>query len=285
MKIRKIFPMLFLAVLLVSPAWAGNFAEYDAAFQDNLNYFALRNVGYQLVNEYRAANYVDGIGDLEALSDFSAIVLDVDKTKMEGFHSYIDRLRSDPCWEGLQSVLTEIARGNTYWWKITLQMRPESDIDLNIYDCVLKDQGTTVFGDADQTGRWRVGPYFFFNPCASPAITVQAYPGPNASASFKSAGWQYLEARKMPSLHRTCLKEKWFTSKAMWDEGIVIAMPQTGFFNERGESNFSLSEGDVIKVTIEVPEALNTVDIRYGADNVILKYVGLDGTELLSSDL
>lgn len=271
---KKILMMLLLAMFLAAPAWAGNFAEYDAVGVDNSNYFSLRNVAYQLVNEYRAENYVDGIGDLEELSDFAC----------EGFDSIIDRFRSDPCWDGLQSILTEVGRGNTYWWTIVLQMRPESDINLNIYDCVLKDQGTSIFGDADQMGRWRLNHLLFFNPCASPELTVAAYPGPNASESFKEVGPQILEARKMPSLYRTCLYEKWITSKAHWDESIVIALPQTGYYNERGDSCFTMVEGDIIKVKIEVPESLNTVEIRYGADNVILKYIGMQGTEWLSTD-
>jgi hypothetical protein len=56
-----------------------------------------------------------------------------------------------------------------------------------------------------------------------------------------------------------------------------MKMPETGTTNALGQTMYNLKQGDRIKVTIQIP-GNNTADIRYGQDNVILKYIGIVGT-------
>jgi hypothetical protein len=289
MKIRKIFPVLLLAgMFLVSSAWAGNYPEFDAVGVDQNNFFAKNNIAYKMVTEYFGKNKVEGLYALEEYSNFTEAVMGKYKvSQYEKFYGSAGLAYTDPCWKEFKSVLTTIQRDGSYEWYIVLQMQPESDIDLNIYDCVMKWQGADhggLWGNADQTGRFRADwGKLFFVPCSAPDITVVAYPGPFATNSFKDMGKQVLDARKMPGLWRTSLDEKWYTSKAHWDESIVIALPETGYFNERGDANFQLVQGDIIYVKIQIPET-NTVDIYYGADSVVLKYIGMSNTEFLGDN-
>lgn len=276
MKIRRIFPVLLLAgMFLASSAMAGNYPEFDAVGVDSANYFAKNNIAYKMVTDWNKANKVDGIYSLEDESNFPSPI----SNPGEGFKASGGQAYIDPCWGAFKSVLTTVQRDGWYEWVIVLQMQPESDIDLNIYDCVLKWQGADhggLWGNADQTGRWRADwGKLYFSPCAAPDITVTAYPGPFAVASFKES--QILEARKMPGLHTTCLDEKWYTSKAHWDESIVIALPETGMYKDNGDQSFQLVQGDIIKVQVQVP-TFNTTDIYYGADSVVLKYIGMSNT-------
>jgi len=289
MKIRKLFPVLLLVgMFMASSAWAGNYPEFDAVGVDANNYFAKNNIAYKMVTEYFRANKVNGF----SLEDYSYFTKDVMSKKgisyFEQFSGGSNPLRTDPCWKDFKSVLTTITRDGEYDWWIVLQMMPESDIDLNIYDCVLKWQGedkTGLWGYAEQTGRFRADwGKLFFVPLSAPVVTVEAYPGPYALDSFKEQQTpQILEARKMPGLWRSCLDQKPYTSKAHWDESIVIALPETGCFNEKGYAQFQLAQGDIIHVKIEIPDT-NMADIYYGADSVVLKYIGMSNTEFLDND-
>jgi len=280
MKIRKIFPVLLLAGLfLASSAMAGNYPEFDAVGVDSANFFAKNVILYKVVTDYNKANPVDGKFSLEDLSNFNSSVHPIYSTYPEKFSGSAGTAFTDPCWGQFKSVLTTIRRDGTYNWWIVLQMQPESDLDLNIYDCVMKWQGADyggVFGWAEQTGRWRADwGKLYFSPCANPEVTVMAYPGPYAVGSFQKP--QYLEARKMPGLHTKTLDGLWYTSKAHWDESIVIAMPETGYYKENGDAGYQLVQGDIINVKVYVP-TYNTADIYYGADSVILKYIGMSNT-------
>ena len=42
---------------------------------------------------------------------------------------------------------------------------------------------------------------------------------------------------------------------------------------------YNLKQGDIIHVTVEIPPDTNTVDVWYGPDSVILKYIGIINTE------
>ena len=57
-----------------------------------------------------------------------------------------------------------------------------------------------------------------------------------------------------------------------------MILPMTGGVNTYGQTVYSLKQGDMIDIVIDVPSN-NTVDVRYGADNVVLKYLGIIGTE------
>ena len=272
MKIRKIFPVLLLAVLLASTAWADNVPEFDAVGTDSANFYAQTNLPYTVVTEWWA-------GKTRNLEDFS--FFRGEAFTYMGWNFEGGRLFADPCYGEPTSAIT--ARGNYGWyqWEIVLQMNPESDINLNIYDCVLKPQGAEnkgVFGDADQTGHfWLISEQFFVRQM-NPKITVKATAGLNNY----NYGTVTLDARKMPTLCKTELDQKYYTSKAHWEEGIVIALPWTGCYNSRGSMEYDLRAGDKITVLVEVDNT--PVDIYYGQDNVILKYVGMLGTQVFASN-
>jgi hypothetical protein len=272
MKIRKIFPVLLLAVLLASTAWADNVPEFDAVGTDSANFYAQTNLPYTVVTEWWA-------GKTRNLEDFS--FFRGEAFTYMGWNFEGGRLFADPCYAEPTSAIT--ARGNYGWykWEIVLQMNPESDINLNIYDCVLKPQGAEnkgVFGDADQTGHfWLISEQFFVRQM-NPKISVTATAGLNNY----NYGTITLDARKMPTLCKTELDQKYYTSKAHWDESIVIALPWTGCYNSRGSMEYDLRAGDKITVLVEVDNT--PVDIYYGQDNVILKYVGMLGTQVFASN-
>jgi hypothetical protein len=280
MKTRKLLLVLFVAMFVATSARAGNYPEFDAVGVDSANFFAKNNIAYKIVTDYNKTHPVDGKYSLEDYSNFTGAIMG--KYPYEKFTASSGQPYKDPCWGQFNSVLTTVQRDGTYDWWIVLQMQPESDIDLNIYDCVLKWQraeNSGLWANAEQTGRWRADwGKLYFNPCANPDITVVAYPGPYAVASFDIP--QVLDARKMPGLWRTTLDEKWYTPKAHWDENIVIALPETGCYNEKGDVGFQLVQGDIIHVKIQIP-GWNTADIYYGADSVLLKYIGMSNTNFV----
>jgi hypothetical protein len=138
MKLFKFTVILSAFVLISAVAWAGNTPEYDAAGPDNQNYFSQRIIYYQAVNAGPNAG-------LEADSFFFR----------EDFDTNAGQLREGPCYP-IPAALTDVWNEGTYEWWIVLQMKPESDINLNIYDCVLKHNERNIFRYADQTGRYRL---------------------------------------------------------------------------------------------------------------------------------
>jgi len=92
-----------------------------------------------------------------------------------------------------------------------------------------------------------------------------------------------MDARQLPGLALMSLDNALYTSKALWEEGIVMVMPETGVTNSAGETMFNLKQGDAIEVTVSVPHN-NTCDIYYGEDNVVLKYIGIIGTYFVNAD-
>ena len=259
------FTVLFCAFVLISTAaWAGNTPEYDAVGVDIDNFFATRNAYYNVVNNGPNAG-------LEAASSFIP----------EMFDTNAGQLNPGPCY-GIPVALTDVWNEGTYEWWIVLQMKPESDINLNIYDCVMKHNETNIYRFADQTGRYRLDwGELVFNAAWNPLVSAVAMPGPFATSSFTAPF--ILDARTLPGLVDVALDEVSYTSKAQFPEGIVIALPKTGEINESGEAEWNLKQGDIIHVTVEIPDMTNTVDVRYGPDSVILKYIGIIGTEYFSN--
>jgi hypothetical protein len=188
------------------------------------------------------------------------------------------------------SVYVPRGANQRFTYRITLQMTPESDIDLNIYDCVLKSQGRSPWyspfwaiydAAADQTGRWRLPDgALVFNPMRNPQVTVNAYPGFSAAPGFD--GEIPMSVRVQPGLQVVPANQLFYTSKGIWDENLVLKLPVQGEIVS-GDTEimtaYALQAGDVIEVIIDV-SAL-TVDLYYGEDNVILKYIGLENTGVL----
>ncbi len=187
------------------------------------------------------------------------------------------------------SVYTPERDGAIYRWRIVLQKKPASDIDINIEDCVLTETvncATGIFTTPGETGFFNVGPYLLFWQQTLPTITAVAIPGPNASLGFCKI--QQLYARTQPE-NTSCLFpicDLPFVSKALFDEAIVVAMPQTTnslFPVGNFAPGYTLTGGDMIDISIGIPETTNPNDYYFGADNVFLKYIGMTGTGVYSS--
>jgi hypothetical protein len=109
----------------------------------------------------------------------------------------------------------------------------------------------------------------YFDPAANPRVTATAIPGPN-----HVYGWNapfIMVNRTQGGLFLLPFENLLYTSKALWEEGLVAVMP------EIANATYPLSAGDIIRVDIDIPPTSLT-DIRYGSDNVVIKYVGVTGT-------
>lgn len=283
MKSGKILLAVVLAMFLATSASAGNIPEFDAVGCDASNFFARTNLPYMVVTW-------NNIGPDSAVN-FQSVFPKGRYANYEEFYTSAGQLFPDPCWgfendqvrdldgfyfQGLESAMTDAWNQGIYTWRIVLQMKPETDLNVNIYDCVLKHNSFDIWEGADQTGRYRA-PWgeLVFVPTANPIMTVKAYPGPYATPGFVSP--ITMDARTLPGLTLVAMDEQLYTSKAHWEEGMVLALPKTGETNTSGQTEYNLKQGDVIEVVVAIPYN-NTVDLFYGADNVLLKYIGVIGT-------
>lgn len=286
----KRFALVVLAMALISaPAFAGNRPEFDAVGDDSANFFN----GF--VETGVIGNAFDGYGNpINVFSDFTEYTSTVDYSTCsvasedypyskgdvpwEFFYNTAGTPYPDPCFPGYLSALTDVYNEGVYEWQIVLQMKPESDLNLNIRDCVLKHNEFNPYFSADQTGRYRQ-PWgqLVFLPGCNPQVTALALPGPYRTSGFKCP--LVLDARVLPGLGLVPLTQAFYTSKGIWEEGLVVALPQTGTVNQSGQTEYNLKQGDKIYVRIDIP-GCNTVDVRYGASSVVAKYIGVVGTEL-----
>ena len=281
MKLIKLSIVLVAVLALTVPAWSGNVPEFDTVGLDSANVFAINNpiqYGQVIFN-----NILPDGSLLNNRSDFRF-----------GFYGPYDLREEfltgaglelpDPCFGffvkpgqegGYESALTDTWNEAEYEWKIILQMKPESDLNVNIYDCVKKHNEFADWEEFEQTGRYRA-PWgqLFFTPAQNPTITVKAWPGDLATPGFVNPF--FMDARTLPGLEIKALDEALYTSKALWSEGIVMVMPETGVANSKGETMYNLKQGDIMQVKIYVNP--NPTDIFYGQDNVALKYIGIVGT-------
>jgi hypothetical protein len=274
---RKIVLSLMVVAFAVVPAFAGGRPEFDAVGDDSKNYF--NTVTRQRVVQQNVSNGLE----VNKFSDWLNFPEWVNNVRVwEDFDNTAGALYPDPCFENYTSAFVDAGNAAEYTWRIVLQMKPQSDIDLNIVDCVMKQNGKNIWTDAQQTGRYRSawGRLFFVSD-ANPTLTVRAIPGPFATPGFETPF--HMDGRYLPGLDVICLNNASYTSKAIWEEGVVIALPRTGKTTSCGDSMYNLKQGDVIEVTISVP-GTNTADIRYGKDNVSLEYIGIEGTYFLHSE-
>ncbi len=287
MKFLK-FSIILVAVLaLTMPAWAGNEPEFDAVGDDSANVFAVFNlIQYGQVINKTGADF-GFFGPVNFFSDFTGPLYELGPFDLnEGFETTAGQFQVDPCFAdfGYVSHLTDTWNEALYEWRIVLQMKPESDINLNIYDCVRKhnelDPGD--WDEFEQTGRYRA-PWgqLMFLPASNPEVSVKAWPGDYPTPGFEEAFT--MDARTLPGLAITPLENALYTSKALWSEGIIMVMPETGVTNASGETMYNLKGGDIIQVQIYVNP--NPADIFYGQDNVILKYIGISGTYYYNLDV
>jgi len=271
MKLTKMIMVVITSMLIAAPAFAGNCPEYDAVGCDSLNYFALNAyVPLGMVSDGNIGDLGPGIG-LAPINAFSAFPLNEEEWG-EKFEQTAGQLSSDHCFPEYLSAMTPVWTSATYRWWIILQMQPESDINVNIYDCVLKHNLTNIWMDAQQTGRYRT---FWgepiFDKSANPTISVRILPGP-----YNSFARKIMDARVLPGLEPVAVQNIHYTSKALFDEGIVLVMPKSGDVNISGQTMPTLKQGDQIRVTVKIP-GNNSCDVRYGEDSVIVKYIGVVG--------
>lgn len=279
----KRFLVITAAVaLMCSPSFAGDQPEFDTVGCDATNYF--NDLVDDLVTEGNL--YYDGT-KINEYSDFTGLFDPKDLDNMEYFRQTAGALKADNvCFPGYMNALVDAWNSAEFTWKIVLQKKPQSDLDINIRDCVVKHNSFTIFGassgeGAEQTGRftWPWGEVDFWRD-SNPMITVEALPGQYSTIGFDLP--QLLVGLMTPSLEPIALSRAYYTSKAVWEESIVAVMPETGDpLTVASGPGFRLKAGDMIKVYIEVP-GTNTADIRYGQDNVTVKYVGIHGTEYIN---
>jgi len=274
---RTLLIVVAVAFMCV-PALAGERPEFDAVGDDAAIYFT--DVAKGLVLANNPWNFD---------SDFTALPVDADP------YEYWDgpgATRPDICFPGYDSKLVAagFAAGLDFAWKIVLQMRPDTDLDINIIDCVVKPNSETAFGTnpyegAHQTGRYLLMGFLpFFDVTMNPIIRARAIAGPNAAGNWD---WFYLTARTHPLLRNVVLDgaRTYFTSKGIWDEAIVARLPEplVPVDGHPGMVEAALQQGDMVEVEFIMP-AQNPVDIRYGQYSVFIKYVGVDRTEWTATD-
>jgi hypothetical protein len=266
MMMKRLLLVLIAVAFMCTPVLAGDRPEFDCVGDDSANYFN------DAVKALVVAN-----NPWNLTSDFTDAAL---FAVPERFIPPV-QLTADLCFPGYLSAYTQWHRPARYTYYITLQMDPQTDLDINIRDCVTKHNSTTIFGEgpfdgAEQTGRtwdWLGNP--IFNPGANPLVTAQAFPGPNAAFGF--AAPFDLVNRTQGGLFLLPFRNLLYTSKAVWEEGLVARMPEFMVPNLSGGTEYPLSAGDIIRIDIDMPST-STTDVRYGSDNVCIKYVGVTGT-------
>ncbi len=276
MDLKRILVSLVAVVFLCTPAFAGEQPEFDAVGCDSQNYFN------DFVKQIVIANNIDRQGrPINFYSDF--IGYNPAMGWVEYFEQHASQEKLDPCFPGYYSHFLTAWNGGWFEWQIILQKKPDTDLDINIRDCVLKMNSFTPFGDepfegASQTGRYIMpwGQSFWLKD-SNPRITVTAYPGEYGNIEPGTI----LDCRTTPALALLPLKEQLYTSKALWEESIVVVMPEDGELNLSGKVLRRLEAGDMIRIRVDVPYE-NTVDLYYGQDNVVVKYVGIHGSEYVA---
>jgi hypothetical protein len=299
--LKKALLIVIAAAFMCVPALAGERPEFDCVGDDSANYF----------NDF-IKEMVVMANPWNLDSDFTGLPVnapDCDNFQTppclppyELFDGPFNE-SDDICFPNYRSHLTPAGViPAVYVWKIVLQMTPDTDLNINIIDCITKRNSQTAFGDDPDEGAHQTGRYFefgflpMFDPARNPRMSAVAIPGPNAVFGFNTPF--VLTNRMMLTLNLIPFWQQLYTSKAIWDEGLIVKLPKvpdTAFvppmpwpppFDVTGFDGFEhpLVAGDIIYVIVNTP-AQNPVDIRYGKDNVCIKYVGISGTELRASDL
>ena len=276
---KQILTIVAIISIFCSLAVAGDRPEFDCVRGDANNYF----------NDAIKDMVVDA-NPWNLASDFTDVLDERFPPFMEMYMEFFTppvQMTPDICFIGYESAYTQWRRQARYEWQIVLQMDPQSDLDINIVDCVVKHNSKTAFGTnpwegADQTGRYQMtdGASMFILG-SNPRITVEAHPGPYHVFGFTTPF--ILTNRPQGGLDPTLpLNGLLYTSKALWEESLVVKMP--GHEDDGTGSEYPLSAGDMINIKVDIPFS-NSVDIRYGEDNICVKYVGIDGTIYTAPDL
>ena len=282
--------ILAATLVLFSAQGLAGVPEFDAVGDDSNNLFN------DFVRDKVVEFNKDGFGEaINTDSDFTDHVYIGDYFHhadyfREGFRSSGTR-NPDPCFNKMNngreytSRFAGVRNHNWFQWDIVLQMKPESDLDIIIRDCVLVGGTKRLpMENASQTGRFqRSNGALVFHKPKNPTITVLALPGPHNH--FKPF---YLQTRLTPTLSVRPLYDTRYTSKAVWTETIVAKMPEDAkpcrlsveeCATIDSSGTVRLREGDLIEIWVDIP-GNNPNDIYYGPDNVAIEYVGEWGTWL-----
>jgi hypothetical protein len=256
---KKALLVMFTMAFLSTSAMAGTRPEFDVVGDDQSNTFNCLAEGLVLENN-----------GWNASSDFAA----------EAFVAPAE-LTEDLCFPGYYSALTTRQRAAQYKYTIVLQMDPETDLDINIQDCVYQNNSETIFGSTASTGAFQTGRAInflgdnYFYDARNPMVTVRAIPGPYAVSGFTTPF--YMTNKTQGGFYELPFVNVLYTSKAIWEESLVARMPQWQMNGPQDTMEYPLSAGDIIEVTIDIPHN-GVTDLRYGEDNVSIKYVGESGT-------
>ena len=243
--------------------------EFDTVGDDSQNFFRDYYQDLVIVRGTDASGF-----RINTASDFST----------ETFTGSFGSPSTDVCFSTAnrtyESILTTSLNEAEYVWDITLQMSPLYDMVLDVVACVLESGADDPWTKARATGQFRY-PWApnrtLFVPTSNPGVTVEALPGPFATPGFPQDGF-FLDARKLPGLELASLTDRRVNLQTLVDQGIVMAVPQTGNTNSTGQTAYALNRGDRIRITLSIPSN-NSADIRLGSDNAVLKYIGIIGTE------
>ena len=249
--------------------------EYDAVGDDSGNFFQDQMTG--LINNFSRD------------AQNNRINLDSDFSPQEAFSTDAGGLVPDPCYANGSgaplAALTSAFQNANYIWEVVLQMQPAADIFLAVNACVFDRSQDDILTDGRQTGLYRT-PWDpdqqVFLKGANPSVTVKALPGPNAVQGFPTAGF-LLDARKLPGLETVPLSESPLALQAFLTQGVLLAYPTQGASNSAGETMYELRPGDRIQVTFGIP-ANNTADVWLGPESILIRYLGVVGTEIRASN-
>jgi hypothetical protein len=292
---------MIAAVFMAAPALAGNNPDFDAVAEDACNFFASQNIITQVLIDGNLvlaglklnymSNWCDGYWTrAEVFQDIERLFLaagcpanalpfvgtdsakNSDMNPHEFFYTSVSDVASpSTCFPGYFSMRALWFNTYFYAWKIVLQKKPETDLQIKIVDCVLKHQGDDLFFDAEETG-WYNDPQFGrLDTGVRPTVTAIAYPGPNRSLGFNAPF--ILTGIAQPGGGPVRLCKIPYTSKGPFEEAILVAMPVAG----GAGGQFPLHAGDEILVIVFVQNLPN--DLEYGQDNVRIEYVGYVGSE------
>jgi hypothetical protein len=248
--------------------------EFDAVGDDSDLFFKDRQIERIISTGVNAENR-----RINEYSDFPA----------ESFLASPPGMAVDPCYASsgatYMSVYSPARLEATFEWEFTLQMKPSSDLVLNLNTCALKAGELDMWTYASQTGTFRT-PWapqnVIFNPSANPSISVKALPGPMAAIGFPDEGF-FMDTRKQPDLDLAPLYDKPVTLLAFVQQGIVVVLPRQGNSNSLGQTLYELNPGDRIRVVIGVPRN-NSTALYFGSQNVYIRYNGTIGSDYTSLD-
>jgi hypothetical protein len=204
-------------------------------------------------------------------------------------------------------VLTPAGNCGWYRWRIVLQEKPHSNINLKIRGCILENEGGTVYkmfpdcGENDgcpgpavgqtvsdsaagETGAFHLNSNIInFIASANPTLKVWAEPGPYSTFStpFNMTGIMIPSGMSRTEDDMVVLDgsaDTRFNLIGNFAANIVLKFPEAGT-NDKGQEEAVLHQGDMIEILVSVPSN-NVVDIRLGRDSAWLEYNAIVGTSI-----